>query len=126
MTKLTINSVKNSKIDHVNFNELPFGKVFTDHMFSCDYVNGEWVNPTISEYGPISLDPSARVFHYGQAVFEGMKAYKDENDDIFLFRPEDNFDRINKSAHRLAIPEFPKEFLKVQCFNKSKTFNCST
>ena len=110
MTKLTINSVKNSKIDHVNFNELPFGKVFTDHMFSCDYVNGEWVNPTISEYGPISLDPSARVFHYGQAVFEGMKAYKDENDDIFLFRPEDNFDRINKSAHRLAIPEFPKEF----------------
>jgi len=58
----------------------------------------------------MSIDPSARVFHYGQAVFEGMKAYKDDNGDVFLFRPDENFARINKSAKRLAIPEFPKEY----------------
>jgi len=110
MSKLNITPVSHSKINTVDFNDLPFGKVFTDHMFSCDFIDGEWKNPTISEYAPLTLDPSARVFHYGQAVFEGMKAFKDDNDDIFLFRPEDNFERINKSAHRLAMPEFPKEF----------------
>lgn len=102
--------VKNSKIDSVDFNNLIFGRVFTDHMFECDFIDGEWVNPTIKPYGPLIMEPSARVFHYGQAVFEGMKAYKDDNDDIFLFRPEENFVRINKSSKRLAIPEFPKEY----------------
>ena len=78
-------------------------------MFECDFEDGEWKNPTVKPYQPLTLDPSASVFHYGQAVFEGMKAYKDEDDSIFLFRPEDNLDRINKSSVRLAIPEFPKE-----------------
>ncbi len=110
MTKLTINPVKTSKIESVDFENLPFGKVFTDHMFSCDFKDGKWQNPTIEPYAPLTLDPSARVFHYGQAVFEGMKAYKDANDDIFMFRPEDNFNRINISASRLAMPEFPKDF----------------
>ncbi len=99
-----------STIDTVDFNNLPFGKVFSDHMFECDYIDGEWVNPTIKPYGPLTLDPSARVFHYGQAVFEGMKAFKDDNDDIYLFRPDENFHRINKSAKRLAIPEFREDF----------------
>ena len=110
MTKLTVNPVKNSKIESVDFENLPFGKVFTDHIFSCDFKDGKWQNPTIEPYAPLTLDPSARVFHYGQAVFEGMKAYKDANDDIFMFRPEDNFNRINISASRLAMPEFPKDF----------------
>lgn len=105
-----IQPVDNSKIDSVDFNNLQFGKVFTDHMFECDYINGEWVNPRVVPYGPLTIDPSARVFHYGQAVFEGMKAYKDDNDDIFLFRPDENFSRINKSAARLAMPEFNEEF----------------
>ncbi len=108
--KLTVTKVKKSKIEDVDFDNLIFGKVFTDHMFECDYVDGKWTNPTIKPYGPMMVEPSARVFHYGQAVFEGMKAFKDDNDDIFLFRPEENFDRINKSSHRLAIPEFSKEF----------------
>jgi branched-chain amino acid aminotransferase len=78
-------------------------------MFVCDYKDGAWQNPEIMPYQPITLDPAARVFHYGQAVFEGMKAFKDTEDSIWLFRPEDNFNRINISAKRLAIPEFPKE-----------------
>ncbi|MEZ4802336.1 MAG: branched-chain amino acid aminotransferase [Gelidibacter sp.] len=115
MTKLAtyeIDIVKSptSKIDNVDFNNLVFGRTFTDHMFMCDYVDGKWQQPKIIPYGPMSMEPSARVFHYGQAVFEGMKAYKDDDDNVFLFRPEDNFVRINKSAARLAIPEFPKEF----------------
>jgi branched-chain amino acid aminotransferase len=79
-------------------------------MFVCDYVDGEWQQPKILPYQPMMMEPSARVFHYGQAVFEGMKAYKDDDGKVFLFRPEDNFNRINKSAARLAMPEFPKEY----------------
>ncbi len=107
---IQIQPVNTSKIDTVDFNNLQFGRVFTDHMFECDYINGEWVNPIIKPYGPLTIDPSARVFHYGQAVFEGMKAYKDDNGKVWLFRPHENFKRINKSSKRLAIPEFPEEF----------------
>ena len=108
---------KTSKINSVNFDNLEFGRVFTDHMFVCDYVDGEWQKPEILPYGPMSFEPSARVFHYGQAVFEGMKAYKDEEGAVFMFRPKDNYDRINKSAARLTIPDFPKEYF----FNGLKT-----
>ena len=107
---IEISPIEESKIKSVNFEKLDFGVVFTDHMFECDYVNGEWQTPKIKPYGPITIDPSARVFHYGQAVFEGMKAYKDDNDDVFLFRPDENFDRINKSAERLAMPAFPENY----------------
>jgi len=99
-----------SKIHDVDFDNLPFGRVFTDHMFYCDFIDGEWQQPKIEPYGPMSIDPSARVFHYGQAVFEGMKAYKDDYGDVFLFRPDENCARINKSAKRLAIPEFPEAY----------------
>ncbi|MEE2771123.1 MAG: branched-chain amino acid aminotransferase [Bacteroidota bacterium] len=107
---LDIQKANTSKIDQVDFNNLVFGQVFTDHMFECDYKNGSWQTPVIKPYGNLSMPPSARVFHYGQAVFEGMKAYKDQDDQIWLFRPEENFNRINKSSERLAIPEFPKEY----------------
>lgn len=115
MTKLAIHEIdivksSTSKIDKVDFDNLAFGRTFTDHMFYCDFENGNWQQPKIRPYGPMTFEPSARVFHYGQAVFEGMKAYKDEEGKVFLFRPQDNFERINKSASRLAIPEFPKEF----------------
>ncbi len=108
--EIKITKTTTSKITKVDFKNLNFGKVFTDHMFVCDYVNGSWQTPKIIPYGPLTLDPSARVFHYGQAVFEGMKAYKDDRGDTFLFRPDENFIRINKSAERLAIPEFPEEY----------------
>jgi len=107
---IEVNKASESKIGQVDFDNLNFGKIFTDHMFVCDYKNGAWQTPKITPYGPLTLEPSARVFHYGQAVFEGMKAYKDDNGDTFLFRADENFKRINKSAERLAIPEFPEDY----------------
>lgn len=97
-----------SKLSDVDFENLTFGSVFTDHMLVCDFVNGEWQKPVIKPYEPFLLDPSAKVFHYGQAIFEGMKAYKDEKGDVWLFRPDQNFERFNKSAIRMAMPEVPE------------------
>jgi branched-chain amino acid aminotransferase len=77
-------------------------------MLTCDFINGEWETPKIVPYAPFLMDPSAKVFHYGQAIFEGMKAYKDEDDSVWLFRPEENFIRFNKSAVRMAMPEVPE------------------
>ena len=106
---IQISQSNKSKIDEVDFSNFTFGSVFTDHMFECDYINGKWQNPKILPYQSISIEPSASVFHYGQAIFEGMKAYKDSNDELWLFRPKENFHRFNKSSVRLAIPEFPEE-----------------
>ncbi|WP_034923319.1 branched-chain amino acid aminotransferase [Gillisia sp. CAL575] len=107
---IDIERAPTSKIDSIDFENLKFGHIFTDHMMTCDYADGSWQAPKIMPYGPISLDPSAKVFHYGQAVFEGMKAFKDDQDQIWLFRPKDNFKRINVSSNRMAIPEFPENY----------------
>ena len=107
--KIEIIKATTSKINEVDFDNLSFGAVFTDHLFECDYVNGEWQNPIIKPYATFLLDPSAKVFHYGQAIFEGMKAYKDEQDAIWLFRPDENYKRFNYSAVRMAMPEVPEE-----------------
>ena len=106
---LEIVEASTSKINGVDFENLVFGNVFTDHMMICDYKNGKWQKPQIKPYGPIELAPSARVFHYGQAIFEGMKAFKDDEDQVWLFRPMENIERFNRSSKRLAIPEFPKD-----------------
>lgn len=86
---------------------LVFGKVYTDHMFEIDYDEelGGWHNPTIKKFGPIQLNPAAIVLHYGQAIFEGLKAYKQVDGRIALFRPEKNIERLNRSARRMCIPE---------------------
>ncbi len=107
--KIEIIKATASKINEVDFDNLSFGAVFTDHLFECDYINGEWQKPIIKPYAPFLLDPSAKVFHYGQAIFEGMKAYKDDNNDIWLFRPDENYKRFNFSAVRMAMPEVPEE-----------------
>ncbi|VXB90659.1 branched-chain amino acid aminotransferase [Maribacter litoralis] len=107
---IIIEKVKNSKIDQVDFDNLAFGSVFTDHMLVCTYKNGAWETPTITPYQPITLDPSAKIFHYGQSIFEGMKAYKDKNNDVFLFRPLDNHKRLNISAARMCIPQIPEDY----------------
>jgi len=90
---------------------LVFGKYFTDHMFVMDYneQNG-WHNAQILPYGNISLDPASMILHYGQEVFEGMKAYRSENNEILLFRPEKNFERLNISNERLCIPKLDEDF----------------
>ena len=106
---MKIQKIEKSNISNIDFDNLTFGGVFTDHMFVCSFKKGEWTNPEIKPYQPISISPSARVFHYGQACFEGMKAYKDQNDKIWLFRPKDNHDRIVKSSERLAMPGIPEK-----------------
>ena len=107
--EIDIVRVKNSKINEVDFENLAFGNTFTDHMLICDFKEGKWQKPIIKPYEPFLIDPSAKVFHYGQAIFEGMKAYKDDNNDVWLFRPDQNLDRFNKSAVRMAMPEVPEE-----------------
>ncbi len=106
---IIINRAETTKIDSVDFENLTFGNIFTDHMLICDYKQGVWEKPVIKPYEPFLIDPSAKVFHYGQAIFEGMKAYKDAHDDVWLFRPDENFKRFNKSATRLAMPEVPED-----------------
>jgi branched-chain amino acid aminotransferase len=87
-----------------------FGKYYTDHMVVCEWTEaGGWEEPELKPYGPISLDPATAVFHYGQEIFEGMKAYRQPDGGISLFRPEANSRRFDRSAARLALPEMPEE-----------------
>lgn len=108
--KVLVEKAKKSKIAQVDFDNLSFGNVFTDHMMVCDYKNGEWETPKIIPYQPVTLDPSAKIFHYGQSIFEGMKAYKDIKGTTWLFRPLENQKRLNISAQRMAMPELPEEY----------------
>ena len=107
---IQIERAQHSKIKEVDFDNLPFGKIRTDHMLICEYSNGKWSAPKVVPYQSISLDPSAKIFHYGQSIFEGMKAYKDEEGRIWLFRPLENQKRLNISAKRLAMPELPEAY----------------
>ena len=93
-----------------DFEHLEFGKVFTDHMFVMDYSTEQgWHDARIIPYQPLSIDPSAMIFHYGQTVFEGLKAYYTEKGKILLFRPDKNMERLNQSNDRLCIPEIDEE-----------------
>lgn len=91
-------------------NPLKFGTIFTDHMFVMEYHTGKgWHDPRIVPYQPISLEPSAMVFHYGQEMFEGLKAYKAKDGRVLLFRPQKNIERANRTNRRICIPEIPEE-----------------
>ncbi|AKL86862.1 branched-chain amino acid aminotransferase [Bacillus atrophaeus] len=111
MTKQTIRveltSAKKPKPDP---NQLAFGRVFTDHMFVMDYAADQgWFDPRIIPYQAVSLDPAAMVYHYGQTVFEGLKAYVTNSDQVLLFRPDKNMERLNKSNDRICIPQIDEE-----------------
>lgn len=106
---MKITKASNSRIENIDFSNLPFGTVFSDHMLICNYKNGKWEEAEILPYGPIAMAPGAQVLHYGQSVFEGMKAFKNTNDELLLFRKEENYKRLNKSAVRLSIPEIPED-----------------
>lgn len=95
---------KKSRISEVNFDNLDFGRTFSDHMFEMTWDNGSWNQPDIKPYGEISFTPALNVLHYGQAVFEGMKGYYVDDQTLHLFRPEDHHQRLNKSSSRLCIP----------------------
>lgn len=106
---ISIRKTEKSKIDAVDFDNIQFGKVYADHMFVADYKNGEWTDFQIVPYEKISLSPANSALHYGQSVFEGMKAYRNTAGEAVLFRPLDNFKRLNLSADRMCIPAIPEE-----------------
>ena len=109
-TTLTIDITKtsSSKLEQTNFDDLKFGQSISDHMFIADYKNGEWGNFRIEPYAPLQLNPANATLHYGQSVFEGMKAYKNDAGEILLFRADANQKRLNESAQRMCIPEVPE------------------
>lgn len=105
-------TLTHSKKEIPNSSQLEFGRCFTDHMFIMDYIDGKgWHDPRIVPYQPISLDPAAMIFHYGQTVFEGLKAYKTKDEKVLLFRPNKNMERLNLSNERLCIPKIDEEFV---------------
>ncbi|MFY7804228.1 MAG: branched-chain amino acid aminotransferase [Limnoraphis robusta] len=106
---LSVEKVTHSRLNELNGDKIPFGKVFSDHMFVASYDEGNWQEAKIVPYGPVEMAPSLSALHYGQAVFEGMKAYKSPAGEPLLFRPEANFERINLSAQRLCMPAISKD-----------------
>jgi branched-chain amino acid aminotransferase len=98
-----------SRLPQVDLNNVPFGRVFTDHMLVADFYDGAWQDVKIMPYGPIMLSPATMALHYGQEIFEGQKAYKDVNGKPVIFRPYDNWKRMNRSTRRMAMPEIPQE-----------------
>ncbi len=106
---IQITKVQTSKLKELDLDNVPFGKYFTDHMLEADFENGEWKNVEIKPYQPLLFQPSLAVFHYGQAIFEGIKAYHGKDGNVAIFRPYDNFHRFNISARRMNMPEIPEE-----------------
>ncbi len=106
---IQVTKVQTSKLKELSLDNLPFGKYFTDHMLEATYENGQWTSIEIKPYQPLSFDPSLAAIHYGQSIFEGIKAYKDTVGEAFVFRPYDNFKRFNLSAQRMNMPEVPEE-----------------
>ena len=106
---IKITPIIKSKLETLKLDNIPFGKVFSDYMLECDYVDGVWQTPEIKPYQPLQLEPSLAAIHYGQSIFEGVKAYRGEDGEVSVFRPYDNFIRFNLSAERMAMPTVPEE-----------------
>lgn len=98
-----------SRLGTLDTGQLEFGKLFSDHMFVVDYRDGEWQDAQIVPYGDITVSPANSALHYGQAIFEGMKAYAQADGSVALFRPLDNWARLNASAERMCMPTIPEE-----------------
>jgi branched-chain amino acid aminotransferase len=108
--KINTTQVRQSRLPQVDFNHLPFGKVYTDHMFIADYKEGKWRDLRIVPYGNISISPATPALHYGQSIFEGLKAYVSaDGREALLFRPLENWRRMNVSARRMCMPAIPEE-----------------
>lgn len=104
-----VQRIKNSRLKETDFSHLPFGHVFADHMLVADYADGAWRDVNIMPFGPISITPANLTLHYGQSIFEGIKAYKNHEGKVGIFRPGKNFERFLKSAKRMAMPSVPRE-----------------
>ena len=109
LQQIDIHKTPQSRKDAVDWDNLPFGRVFSDHMLVMDYADGEWGKPTIEPFENLSLSPATSVLHYGQTVFEGMKAYRNDKDEVFLFRADQNAKRFNQSAIRMCMPTIPED-----------------
>jgi branched-chain amino acid aminotransferase len=107
-TPIPITRVSQSRLTESLRENSEFGATFSDHMFVADWEAGSWKQPQIVPFGPISFSPALTPFHYGQAIFEGFKAHRTPNGAVALFRPRENFVRLNRSAARLAMPEVPE------------------
>jgi branched-chain amino acid aminotransferase len=107
--EIKIEKIAHSRVSEYDVNNVPFGKCFSDHMFIAEYADGKWGNATIMPYQDVPMSYAMSALHYGQAIFEGMKAYKNADGEVNIFRPIENFKRINKSAIRMAMPEVPEE-----------------
>jgi branched-chain amino acid aminotransferase len=106
---IPVQKTAKSKIQETDFSNLVFGRTISDHMFVADYINGEWTDLRIEPYGPLDLHPANAALHYGQSIFEGMKAYKNDSGEILIFRGDANAKRLNESAVRMCMPEIPEE-----------------
>ncbi len=106
---ISIHKSQNSNLSSVDFNNIPFGKVFSDHMFMADYIDGKWTNFIISKLAPFEVHPGNLAWHYGQAIFEGMKATAKPDGTPLLLRPEQHIKRLNRSAERMSMPSFPED-----------------
>ena len=107
---IKLSKVKSSKISKVDFSDLGFCKYYTDHMFVCEYENNDWKNFRIIPFQDLNLSPACTTLHYGQTIFEGLKAYKNEKDEILIFRPDKNAKRFNSSAERMCMPSLPEKY----------------
>lgn len=108
-TKILTQPVTTSRIAEVDMNNIPFGRIFSDHMLVARYEKGAWQGAEIVPYQPLEMTPAMSALNYGQSIFEGMKATRCPDGSIRLFRPEENWNRMNYSAYRMCMPELPKE-----------------
>lgn len=107
--EISVTKVKQSKLLNLSLDNISFGKYFSDHMLEADFINGEWTNVAIKPYQPLLLEPSNAALHYGQSIFEGIKAYRLQNGGSAIFRPYENLNRFNISAERMQMPAVPEE-----------------
>lgn len=106
---IEIKQVEQSRINQLDPNNIVFGTLFTDHMLVADCINGEWQTPKIMPFGDINYNPALASLHYGQSIFEGMKAFRGEDGEVYMFRPLENFKRFNSSAERMCMEQVPEE-----------------
>lgn len=107
--KIDIQRTKASKLPETDMEQIKFGRVFSDHMFVMDYADGEWRAPGIVPFAPLQMSPACSVLHYGQSIFEGLKAYRGSDGRVSIFRPQANIARMNRSAHRMCMPQVPED-----------------
>ena len=110
IAQIKIEKTQHSRINEVDFENIKFGREFSDHMFSMDYIDGAWRNLEIKPYQDLTFSPAMSALHYGQSIFEGLKAYR-SGDKVLTFRAKDHFARMNRSAKRMCIPQIPEDLV---------------